>query len=817
MRIGIDALALQSPYSRGRGIGRYARSLLAAMLEVDRDNEYVLYTYEDLPRAGLPTASNTRVRPVARRHDRDEHTLQHAVERVVAEDAARLDWFLLLSPFETWGFYGLPRRPVGPLRIAAIVYDVIPFLFQETYLVNQDVGRWFYGHLQRLARYDLLLAISEATRRDTVNLLGLPNDRVRTIGTASAPPPELPADPDRDADALGRLGIDGPFLFCLGSGDPRKNIRGLIDAYALLPTRHREAVQLVVSCALASEEIDRLRAHAEGAKVLDRLVLTGAVDQDDLMTLYRSCSAFVFPSLYEGFGLPILEAMQHGAPVVAANNSSQPEVVGEAGLLANAAEPADLAVQITRLLDDPDLRARLSDDGRRRSETFRWDDVAARLLESLAIALRPATSRGRCRPRSAAPGRPRLAVFSPLPPKPSGIARYTDSVCERLRGDALIDLYHAPDYRPTIAATSSRVGVFDASVFDRRRGQVGYDGLLYQFGNSSYHAYLYEIFLKHPGVVALHDHALAGFHASYGLVAGRMNAHLSEELAYAGQGRDPELAGLVAGWAPGTWDLQDELVRRGVSLNRRIIEVATAVVVHSQDGADRIADAYPWHAGKLHVAPIGADLAPVDPQSRHEARQSLGLGDRAVVIGAVGILHSTKLNVEAIRAFAAALREHSDAVLVFLGRDLGGGHARQMAERLGVAHRVCFLGHLPDEQYERAIRAFDVGLCLRRPPTNGESSAALLDLLRRGIPTVVCEVGAFAEVPDGSVIKIAWTSDDAGVAQLGAALHALVLDDDRRRRLSRAALSYVADEHSWERLVGLYRSLCLSKGREGVA
>ena len=736
--------------------------------------------------------------------------------RVVAEDADRLDWMLLLSPLETWGFYGLPRRPVGRLRTAAVVYDVIPFLFQETYLVNDDVGRWFYGHLHRLARYDLLLAISEATRRDTVALLGLPEDRVRTIGTASTPP-LTPIDPGRDVERLGRLGIDGPFLFCLGSGDPRKNIRGLIDAYALLPDRHRETVQLVVACALEVEELARLRDHARGAGVLDRLVLTGAVDQDDLMTLYRSCLAFVFPSLYEGFGLPILEAMQHGAPVVAANNSSQPEVVGDAGLLANAAEPADLAIHITRLLDDPSLRERLGARGRCRSETFRWDDVAARLLEAIADASRPSTTATRRRRRCSQPDRPRLAVFSPLPPKPSGIARYTDRVCTHLREHALIDLYHAPDYRPTIAATSSRVGAFDAAVFDRRRGQVGYDGLLYQFGNSSYHAYLYEIFLKHPGVVALHDHAMAGFHASYGLVAGRMNAHLSEELVYEGQGRDPELAAMVAGWVPGTWDLQDELVRRGVTLNRRIIEHATAVVVHSQASADRIADAYPWLAEKVHVAPIGADLDPVAPETRDEARRSLGLGDQSVVIGAVGILHSTKLNLEAIRAFASSLREQPDAVLVFLGRDLGGGQARRLAEHLGVSGRVRFLGHLPDEQYERAIRAFDIGLCLRRPPTNGESSAALLDLLRRGIPTAVCDVGAFAEVPGSAVVKIAWTSDDAGVAQLGAALHALVLDEGRRQRLSRSALAYVAETHSWEHLIGLYRRLCLPNAREGVA
>ncbi|QDV35765.1 glycosyltransferase [Tautonia plasticadhaerens] len=823
MRIGVDALAIQSPFSRGRGIGRYARSLLAAMLEADRANEYVLYTYEDLPRDALPTSSRTTIREVRRELGREEHTLQHAIERALREDAGRLDldWFLLLSPFETWQFYGLPHRPVGRTRAAAVVYDVIPFLFQETYLTSEEVGRWFYGHLGRLARYDRFLAISEATRLDTIRLLGLPPDRVHAIGTASESPRDPGGDPARDAAVLDRLGIDRPFLFCLGSSDPRKNLRGLIDAFALLPARQRSATQLVVTCSLIEKEIHQLRDHAKAAGIDDRLVLTNSVGQDELDTLYRRCAAFVFPSLYEGFGLPILEAMQLGAPVVAADNSSQPEVVGDAGLLANAAEPGDLAAHLERLLDDPALRRRLGAQGRARSEQFRWDDVADRALRALDDGRRPRIVGGSTSRGIGPPGRPRIAMFSPLPPVQSGIARYAERVCESLREDALIDLYHAPDDRPVLADASSRFACLDASTFERRRALLGYESVVYQFGNSSYHAYLYETFLKHPGVAVLHDHALPGFHASFGLIAGRMNAHLVEELSYSGQARDPELVGLVAGWVPGTWDLQEEMVRRGVTMNRRILERATGVIVHSEDSKGRIASAYPWLAAKVHVAPIGCDAAPIGPGPRREARRALGVEDGAVVIGAVGILHPTKLNREAVRAFAGSLGDDPGAVLVFLGRDLGGGEAAREADRLGVADRVRFLGHLPDEEYERAIAAFDVGLCLRRPPTNGESSAALLDLLRRGLPTIVCDVGTFAGYPRDAVIKIAWNDEASGIAQLGAAMRMAVLDDERRARVGRGALAYARAEHSWDRLIDAYRGLCLPRSPrvvgEGVA
>ncbi|MEW4571065.1 glycosyltransferase [Tautonia sp. JC769] len=809
MRIGVDVLAIQSPYSRGRGIGRYARSLLAAMLERDDEHEYTLYTYEDLPRDALPTSARTRIRNVRRAPHRGEHTLQHAIERSLTEDDGALDWFLLLSPFETWEYYGLPHRPVRGLNTAAVVYDLIPFLFQETYLVNEQVGRWFYGHLRRLCRYDRLLAISEATRADTLQLLGLPPSRVRTIGTASERPAigESQA-PHRSGAVLDRLGIDRPYLFCLGSSDPRKNLRGLIDAFSMLPAQHRLQTQLVVTCSLIEAEVRQLRRHAADRGIEDQLVLTNAVDQETLITLYRSCAAFVFPSLYEGFGLPILEAMQLGAPVIAANNSSQPEVLGEAGLLANAAEPSDLAAKMVRLLEDPPLRARLGRRGQERSGQFRWSDVADRTLRALEPQGIPDAITRRRRAPAHAPSPPRIAMFSPLPPTPSGIARYAERVCSSLRDETLIDLYHAPGDRPTLTDASHRFATFDATVFERRRDLVRYDATIYQFGNSSFHAYLYETFLKHPGIVVLHDQALAGFHASYGLIAGRMNAHLIEELHYSGHAHDPELTALVADWEPGTWDIQDEMVRRGVTMNRRILERATAILVHSRQSRTQIATAFPWLSRKVHVAPIGCDLAPIDSDRRREARRSLGIDDHQIVIGVVGILHPTKLNRETIRAFANALADHPSSVLLFLGRDLGNGEARLEADRLGIRHRVRFLGHLADEDYERAIDAFDLGLGLRKPPTNGESSAALLDLLRRGIPTVVCDVGTFAEFPDAVVRKIAWPNEHAGVAQLGAVLRSLVLDPDQRHELARSAIEHVSRTHSWDRLIDLYRRLC---------
>jgi len=801
LRIGIDTLAIQSPYSRGRGIGRYARGLLAALLDLDRDNDYVILVYEDLEREAIPTSPKTSFREIRRRPDQGEHTLQHAIERFLREGANDLDWYLLLSPFETWEFFGAPAKPWNGPRMAAVLYDLIPFLDQETYLCDDDVGQWFYGHLERLARYDQILCISEATRRDAQRLLGLADTRLHVIGSASEPP--TPAE--HTELVLERFGIDRPFVFCLGGSDPRKNLSGLLDAFAMLPERLQGALQLVISCAFSEVEEHRVLERARERGIEDKLVLTNAVTDQELRVFYETCAVFVFPSLYEGFGLPILEAMQNGAAVIASNNSSQPEVLGEAGLLANSEDPRALGLSIERMLNDPALSNRAREQGREQAKSFQWSDVAQRTIRRL---------KSRPEPRSCVSSRrrrPRIAVFSPLPPIRSGIADYTVRLLDGLKDDYLIDLYHDPSYVPDRSLGSdNQIGTFEASLFERRRATIPYQATLYQVGNSTHHHYIYKALVNNPGYMTLHDMALGGLHTGYDLAQGAQGQHLLNEAEFEGAAARRLTMELVQGWQPGRWELPDALTRHGVYLHRRALERSKRILVHSDFAARTIRHRFPWLGGRLQVIRFPCVPAPTSPFSRKLARDELGFDPNQQLIGLFGIRHFTKMTCEIIEAFAQVADRHPFAHLVIVGEELDHGEAEQVAQQHGIESRLRFTGRVDELTYSRWLRAVDLTLSLRRHPSNGETSASLMDGLARGLPTIIGRVGSYKELPDDVVFKIGTTDQSPRVDEIVHAMITLLENESMRHALSFRSLQYVQRAHSWENFIDAYRDLCQS-------
>lgn len=808
MRIGVDLLGVQSPQSRGRGIGRYSRCLLSALAALGESHELVLYAHAGLPDDALegPLKASVRVVPMAK-----EVRAAAAIERVLRDDPDRLDVLLVLSPFELHGDYCPPERPLeSKPRLAAVVYDLIPWLFQERYLTYEPIARRFYRNLERLRRYDTLLAISEATRQDTVRLLGVSADRVAVLGGAAdteffRPAPSEPIESEV-ALRLRRYGIDRPFVFCLASTDLRKNVSGLFDAFALLPVELREAHQLVVACALTGPEADELRRWGVERGIAEHLVLTGEVSDEVLCTCYQRCAAFAFPSLYEGFGLPILEAMSCGAAVIAGKNSSQVEVAGEAAVLVNAHDAADIAANLQAVLTDAPRREWLRSAGRAHALGFSWEQVGSRALEALGSRSRkPSVSR----PRPSAAERPPLAFLSPLPVRDSGVADYAMRLLPELSRHYAIDLYREAGFEPDLG----RYGAFASSPglaeFPRRDRVKGYRQILSQVGNSHFHGFLYDLVLERGGVVTLHDLFLTGFHwwrAHQGLDGpvdrGRLLAYIEAEIVASEPERWPELVPLLPGWIEDPEELKRQLVRHDVPMNRRVVEAADAVIVHSRWARDRLAARHPELASRFHVVPHGADAVQPDPRRRAETRASYGLDCGGFLIGSFGILHPQKMNVEGLEAFARIAARWPDATFVFAGPDFGAGEARRAVVSLGLEPRVRFLGRLPDAAFLDLVAAVDIGLCLRRPPTNGETSGALLHLLRHGIPTIVTEADAFAEYPAPAVATVA--TGPGLIEGLARAMDELLSLPDLRRLASEAALTHVRNQHAWSLVAARY-------------
>jgi glycosyltransferase involved in cell wall biosynthesis len=811
VRIGIEMVAVQSPWSRLRGIGRFSYHFVTALLAQAPEVEFVLYVHDGLPTDRVPHAPNARTVLLRREPEHGEQTLHDVMDRLARRNPDHLDLLLPLSPMELYGGYGPPAKPLNSLALATVVYDLIPFVFQEDYLDHPPSAIRLYDRLQDLKRYDVLLAISEATRADVFRLLGLPADRVVTIHCASE---DRFFEPDRaeplplaSAKVLRRLGIDRPFIFNLGGMDERndrKNLFGLIDAFGLLPEPLRQSHQLVISCFMNEAFAGRLRRRAGERGIENRLILTNEIDDETLRVLYQRCAVFAFVSFYEGFGLPLLEAMQCGAAVVGGNNSSQIEVIGDAGLLANTHDPADIAAKLEKVLSNRAVAADLRKRAVEQAKKYSWEKTARTALEAIGRAVETRKGRRLRVDRSHAP-KPRLAVFSPFPPKVSGISDYIVQLLAHWKEHYAIDLFHEVGYVPDLGLSSHEFGCHDYRLFERLAAIRPYRGIIYQMGNSVYHRFVYETLLRHPGIITLHDFCLSAFQYWWAHLPGTAPDAFEHEIKHCCPDRAAEIISQLGEWAQEPGGIQVACARRGLYLNRRVFEHARAVIVHSPWCIEQVRDLFPQYLDRTVHIPQGAQAEPVTPERRAKARDRFDLPREALVFGSFGILSGGKMNTEAIEAFAVVARAHPSALFLFVGADWDQGAARRKAETLGLERRVRFLGRQPAPDFADLIAATDIGVSLRRPPTDGETSGALLHLLRLGVATIVTDVGTFADYPDTVVRKVRWETE--GLPGLQRAMAELAAYPERRAALGQAAWALVAERHAWDRVARLYEDV----------
>lgn len=291
-------------------------------------------------------------------------------QQTLALRRLKADWYLA-------NFF-LP--PSLPCRGAVVVHDV-SFMAHPEYFPRTVAWymRWLTGWAVRRAHR--VLTVSDFSRRelarfypvDEAKIVSIPNG----IGAEFRPPLDE-ADAIADRTALSRYGVSPPYILAQGNIHPRKNLARLLDAYLHL-RRQDKHVPPMVWGGLRQWGSGELLVRAQAAEV----VLTGFIAQEDLPAFYRQATMLVYPSLYEGFGLPPVEAMACGTPVVTSNTSSLPEVVGQAGLLVDPTDIGAIAAAMARLLNDVPLRQRLKRAGIERAAEFSWRRVARGVLDSL--------------------------------------------------------------------------------------------------------------------------------------------------------------------------------------------------------------------------------------------------------------------------------------------------------------------------------------------------------------------------------------------------------------------------------------------------
>jgi len=276
----------------------------------------------------------------------------------------------------------------SPWMTAVTVYDLIPLKQPERYLQDERARTHYLEKVSQFANADVLLGISDFSTREILqelpNFKGVARNILGGIDSRFSPNPSAPS---QHADAFSAMGIDRPFILYTASFDLRKNQKGLIEAFSKLPAKLRTTHQLVLVGNGWPQMYGDLRDHARSLGISDdALVFPGHVSDEILAALYASCELFVFASLWEGLGMPVLEAMASGAPCIGSNTTSVPEVLGLAEASFDPTNSSEIASLMTRALTDGRFRERLKEHARDHSSKFSWDASALAALDAIDVA-----------------------------------------------------------------------------------------------------------------------------------------------------------------------------------------------------------------------------------------------------------------------------------------------------------------------------------------------------------------------------------------------------------------------------------------------
>lgn len=349
MRIGIDT---QSTTGNISGLGFYTSNLLSALQQVDSENEYILFRnkffYGNLPTPKRVLWEQT-ILPI--------YTCKYKLD-------------LLHIPAFT-------PPLIRKCKLVVTIHDLIGIRMPENNL--SVVSRFYWGkYLPNLAKTaDIIITNSNHSKNDIIELLNIREEKIKVIYLA--PGKEFCQIEDKDSikKVKTKYGINEyPYVLYVGNIEPRKNLDRLISAWQDFPLPHK--LVIVGTKTRFSTTIIRIMAQK---KLESKVIMTGYVSTKELILLYNGASLFVYPSLYEGFGLPVLEAMSCGVPVVASNVTSLPEIIGDAGIMINPMDREELLSSIIKVLTDIALYKELSKKGLAQSKKFSWQKVAKETLE----------------------------------------------------------------------------------------------------------------------------------------------------------------------------------------------------------------------------------------------------------------------------------------------------------------------------------------------------------------------------------------------------------------------------------------------------
>ncbi|MFA7171541.1 MAG: glycosyltransferase family 1 protein [Candidatus Paceibacterota bacterium] len=350
----------------GRGVKTYSLEIIKNLLEIDDKNQYCLYSSGDISeKIKSPKAKLIFAEP-------GKHFWAFSVfTKLIKKD--RPD--VVFMPIQTFPFFAF--RGNKP-KVVVTVHDVAFRLFPEQFtFLRRKLLEFHTKRSIRLA--DSIIVPSEATKKDILRFYDVNPEKIRVIYHGYSK--KLVKNPEKRDEEVKSLTANSPYILFVGSIQPRKNIVRLAEAFAIVKGSQKYADLKLVICGGKGWMYEKIYEEIAKNPFAADIILTGSVSDELLSSLYQNAQFFVLPSLYEGFGLPVLEAMSFGLPVVCANNSSLSEIVGDAGLLVDEYDVQNIADKLEMLLSSQSLKAELAEKSLERIESFSWKKSAEETLQ----------------------------------------------------------------------------------------------------------------------------------------------------------------------------------------------------------------------------------------------------------------------------------------------------------------------------------------------------------------------------------------------------------------------------------------------------
>ncbi len=371
MRIGIDIRSLQNDSER-RGIGSYTRCLIEGLVSIGREDEYVFFAFKNRPLPALLSErvfKNVKIKRLTWRQERFVWLSGQALFPLAIQD-------------EKLDIFHSPEYIVPVFSKSKKVITVHDFINSDYPLYRKRSGflrrAYFYLKDGTLNCADKIIAVSEYTKRKIVELARISEDRIRVIYEAAAGSFFPSKDKERFLSLRNKYGIPYDFLLYVGALDYHKNIDGLINAFSLC--RFQDIGLVLAGVKNDPQYFNFINKLIAELKIKERVYILDYIPQEDLAGLYNMSKIVISASLYEGFGLPVLEAMACGRPVIASKNTSMGEIVGTCGILVDPYNTEEIAQAINNLLSDDELRNALAEKGLQRAKEFSWGKAAQETL-----------------------------------------------------------------------------------------------------------------------------------------------------------------------------------------------------------------------------------------------------------------------------------------------------------------------------------------------------------------------------------------------------------------------------------------------------